>query len=207
MTECVRARQIALNPGSQMTKCDRLHGMKIRVLGTSGSGKSRLAAQISQRYGIPRLELDAVFWDAEWTHRDVDEARAMVREFVASHPDSWVMDGNWTSRLEGLLDPGSPDGADLVVWLDHPRPVVMRRVIRRTLRRGIRREVLWHGNRERPSSWLKRDPEENIIRWSWVQHPVMRERMEQRMNDGWPVVRLRDQRAVDAWLASLADEP
>ncbi len=179
--------------------------MKVRVMGVSGSGKSRLAEQIARRCGIARLELDAVFWDAEWTHRDPDEARAMVREFVAGHPDGWVADGNWTSKLDGLLDPGTPGGADIVVWLDHPRPVVMRRVIRRTLRRGIRREVLWHGNRERASSWLRRDPEENIIRWAWVQHPVVRERMLRRIDEGWPVVRLRDQREVDAWLASVAD--
>lgn len=178
---------------------------RLHVVGTSGSGKSRLAAQVSEILRVPRLELDAVFWDAGWTYRDLDEARALVRDFTASSPAGWVIDGNWTNRLGGLLDPGAPGGADAVVWLDHPRPVVMGRVIRRTLRRGLLRENLWHGNRERPSSWLKRDPQENIVLWAWTQRPVTRQRMAARTADGWPVIRLSGQREVDAWLAALGE--
>ncbi|WP_299040308.1 hypothetical protein [uncultured Pseudokineococcus sp.] len=40
--------------------------------------------------------------------------------------------------------------ADLLVWLDLPRAVVMRHVVRRTLRRRLRREVLWNGDVELP---------------------------------------------------------
>ena len=177
---------------------------RLRIVGTSGSGKSRLARAVARARGLPLLELDAVFWAAGWTYRDLDEARAIIRAFADAHPEGWVIEGNWTSRLAGLLDPGTGDGADLFVWLDHPRPVVMRRVILRTLRRGIRREELWHGNRERPSSWLRWAPEENIVRWAWTDHPVMRARMEERIARGMPVVRLRGQREVDAWLAELS---
>ncbi|GAA1934996.1 AAA family ATPase [Microbacterium aoyamense] len=176
---------------------------RIRVVGNSGSGKSTLAAEISRRTGLPRLELDEVFWDAGWRYRDLDEAHALIDAFVAEHPEGWVIDGNWTSRLEGRLDPGTDAGADLVVWLDHPRPLVMSRVIRRTARRGILREELWHGNRERPSTWLSRDPHENIVLWSWTNHRATRERMTERMDAGQPVVRLAGRRAVGRWLATL----
>ena len=176
---------------------------RIRVLGTSGSGKSRLAAQLSADLGLPRLELDAVFWDAGWTYRALDDAHRLIRDFTARHPEGWVIDGNWTSRLQGLLDPGTPGGPDAVVWLDHPRRVVMARVLRRTLRRGILREELWHGNRERPSSWFRRDPHENILRWAWVQHPEQRKRLAARAAEGWPIVHLTGQRAVDRWRADL----
>ncbi|ALJ21527.1 toxin [Microbacterium sp. No. 7] len=176
---------------------------RLRIVGVSGSGKSSLAERVAERTGWPRLELDAVFWDAGWAYRDLDEARRVVRGFADAHPDAWVVDGNWSSRMQGLLDPGEPGGADVVVWLDHPRAVVMRRVIARTLRRGLTREELWHGNRERPATWLRWKPEENIVRWSWVQFPVMRERMLRRIAEGEPVLRLRGQRAVEAWLDTL----
>jgi adenylate kinase family enzyme len=181
------------------------HVVKLRIVGTSGSGKSALAQRLAAELDLPRLDLDAVFWDAGWTHRDPDEARALVREFLVRHPDRWVADGNWSTRLDGLLDPGTPGGADTFVWLDHSRPLVMSRVIRRTVRRGILREELWHGNRERASSWLRWDPEENIMRWAWVQHPVTRRRMQQRIVAGDPVVRLSGQREVDRWVAHLID--
>ncbi|SFI16694.1 MULTISPECIES: toxin [Microbacterium] len=179
---------------------------RVRIVGTSGSGKSHLAAQLATILGVARLELDAVFWDAEWTYRDLEEAHAQVRAFAAENPDGWVVDGNWTSRLQGLLDPGTPGGADVYVWLDHPRRTVMRRVIGRTLRRGILQEELWHGNRERVRDWVRWEPERNIVRWAWTNHPVTRERMLQRIADGVPVVRLRGQREVDAWLSSLSEK-
>jgi hypothetical protein len=145
-----------------------------------------------------------VFWDAEWTRRDVDEARQIVREFIAAHPEGWVIDGNWLSRVEGLLDPGTPGGPGEVVWLDHPRAVVMRRVVSRTVQRAVLRQELWHGNRERPSSWFSRDPERNIMLWSWTQHGPTRERILRLSAAGWPVTRLRGQREVDAWLRTLS---
>lgn len=177
--------------------------IRLRIVGTSGSGKTRLAAQVAAVRGLPMLELDAVFWAEDWQQRDIEEARGLVRAFVDAHPEGWVVEGNWTSRLQGLLDPGTPGGADAFVWLDHPRRTVMRRVILRTLRRGIRREELWHGNRERPRTWLRWRPEDNIMRWAWTDHPVMARRMQGRVDAGVPVVRLRGQREVDAWLAAL----
>lgn len=178
---------------------------RLRIVGTSGSGKTRLGAQVAEALGVAHLELDAVFWDAGWTRRDPDEAREIVRRFAADSPDGWVADGNWTTALQGLLDPGTPGGADAMIWIDHARRVVMRRVILRTLRRGIRREEIWHGNRERVSGWFRWDPEENIVRWAWTSYPRVRQRMLERIAAGDPIVRLRGQREVDAWLASLSE--
>lgn len=188
-----------------MTECDRLLTVsrRIRVVGTSGSGKSVLAERVAARTGLARLELDAVFWDAGWRMRDLDEARGIVRRFVADHPDGWVVDGNWTTRLGDLLDVGMPCGADTVVWLDLPRTRVLRQVMARTVRRGLRREELWHGNRERLGNLLRRDPERNIVRWAWTNHPVMRERMLARIAAGEGILRLRSRPEIDAWIASL----
>ncbi len=176
---------------------------RIRIVGASGSGKSHLALQVAARTGLPRLDLDAVFWDAGWTKREPDQALALVRAFVDAHPDGWIADGNWTRMLGGLLDPGAPGGAQELVWIDHPRAVVMRRVIWRTLRRGILREELWHGNREHVTNLLRWDPQKSIVRWAWTSYPAVRERMLARIAAGDAVTRLRGQRAVDAWLAAL----
>lgn len=175
---------------------------RIRIVGASGSGKTTLAREAARRLGVAHLELDATFWDREWTFRDLADARRLVTEFAAAHPEGWVADGNWSTRLGGLLDPGTPGGADLVVWLDHSRVRTMARVVARTLRRGVTREELWHGNRERPATWLSRSTDDNIMLFAWRQHPAQRELMALRAADPhW--LRLSGQRAVDAWLASL----
>ena len=44
----------------------------------------------------------------------------------------------------------------------------MSRVVRRTLRRGLLRTELWHGNREDLRNLLDRDPEQNVVLWSWT---------------------------------------
>lgn len=193
-----------------MTEYDRLlsnmtpTSLRLRIVGTSGSGKTTFARRYATATGAAHLELDAVFWDAEWQRRDLDEALRIVREFAADNAGGWVADGNWSTPLQGLLDPGTPGGADVVVWIDLPRPVVMRRVVARTLRRGIRREELWHGNREQVLNWLRWDPERNIIRWAWTSYRRTRERMLARIAAGEPIVQLRSQREIDAWLASVS---
>ena len=61
--------------------------VKLRIVGTSGSGKSRLAGEVARRTGLPRLELDEVFWDADWEFRNLDEARRAAdraRSYAAS---------------------------------------------------------------------------------------------------------------------------
>jgi adenylate kinase family enzyme len=173
---------------------------RIRIVGISGAGKTRLAAAAARRLEVAHLELDALFWDTGWRHRDRAGAHALLDEFLATHPDGWVADGNWNNALDGRLEP--PDEVDLIVWLDHPRWLVMWRVVTRTIRRGITGQELWHGNRERLASWLSRDPEQNIVLWSWTQYPVTRARYASRI--GQPgFLRLASRRQVDAWLASL----
>lgn len=178
-----------------------LPARRIRVVGISGSGKTTLAREAARRLGLAHLELDEVFWDAGWTFRDLGEAFALLDGFLADHPSGWVMDGNWRSRLGGRLEP--PAEADLVVWLDHPRWLVMWRILRRTLRRGLTQEDLWHGNREEPRNWLSTDPAENIVVWTWTHYRPTRERYL--TMDGRPdFIRLRGRWQAQAWLDSLS---
>lgn len=172
---------------------------RLRVVGNSGSGKTTFAIALASRLGLPHLELDEVFWDANWTLRDVAEARTTLAAFLAgAGRDGWVMDGNWNSRLNGMLD-----GADRIVWLDYPRRVIMPRILRRTIGRGITGRPLWHGNTENLRNLLRRDPERNIVLWSWTQHDAYRERYRQWTASGAPVLRLESPRAARQWLESL----
>ena len=110
-----------------------------------------------------------------WVASPVEEFRARVSETLAAaerEHGGWVVDGNYTHRL-GL---SVLDRAELIVWLDYPRRVVFGRVLRRTAGRLVLRRTLWNGNREQWSSLLSRDPETNILLWSWTNHDVVRRR-------------------------------
>jgi adenylate kinase family enzyme len=172
---------------------------RVRVVGNTGSGKTTFSARVADALGVPHLELDEVFWAADWTKRDPDEARGRIREFVASSADGWVTDGNWAAGTAGLLD-----DADAFVWLAYPRRVVMSRVIRRTLWRGLLRTELWHGNREDVRSLLRRDPDQNVVLWSWTRHEHYRRTYEAlAAESSVPVIRLSSPREARRWLSTL----
>ena len=99
------------------------------------------------------------------------------------HPHGWVACGNYSKTAGAWLR----ERADTIVWLDLPRRTVFARVVRRTLGRVFGRKKLWNGNRERFSNLLSRDPEENIIRWTWVMHPRYRATYEAAQRESrWP---------------------
>jgi adenylate kinase family enzyme len=92
--------------------------------------------------------------------------------------------------------------ADLLISLDLPRRLVMRRVVRRTLSRRLRHVELWNGNVEPPLRTILSD-RDHIIRWAWRTHndhaPRVTECAER--HPTLPVVRLRTPGQIKKWLA------
>lgn len=179
--------------------------MRVCVLGNSGSGKTHLARRAAVRLGVPHLELDAVNHRAGWVEAPTEEFRAEVTsalERFERERGGWVVDGNYRRRVGDLVP------ADVHVWLDYPRALVMRRVVRRTLGRLLLRQPLWNGNRERWRNLLSRDPRENIILWSWTQHESYRWQYAELMSASGDVawVRLRHPREAERWLAGLPEK-
>ncbi len=172
---------------------------RIAVVGMSGAGKTTVAAQLSQRLSIPHLELDGVYHQADWTPLDRETFRARVRDFVTQA--SWVTDGNYDAFVGDLIW----ERAEVVVWLDLPRHVHLRRVLFRTLRRWWRRETLWNGNRERLGQFVDRDPQENLFLWVWTQHATKRRHLAQMIVEraGPKTHRLRTPAEVNRFLANL----
>lgn len=178
---------------------------RVRVVGTSGSGKTTFARRLARRLGVPHLELDSVHHRPGWTPATDAEFEAGVLTFLAGAQHGWVVDGNYQSRTAGLLA-----DADTVVWLDYGRALVMARVVRRTLGRVVRRTELWNGNRESAVGLVARDPEQNIVLWSWRTHAPNRERFgvasgdPSASQDGRPRwVRLGSPADARRWLAGL----
>lgn len=174
---------------------------RVVVVGTSGSGKTTTARRIAGILDVPHLEMDSVMHADGWNATPDDEFARIVGEFTDQ--DRWVVDGNYTSH--GAREAAWPK-ADTFVWLDLPRPVVMRRVIRRTLRRVVTREELWEGVREPFSNIYKLDPYQNIMVWAWTRYQHIRDKFETAMRDGsWEhasVHRLRSVSEVDQFLTS-----
>jgi adenylate kinase family enzyme len=121
-----------------------------------------VARGLSRRLGIRHIELDAIFWQANWTKLEQGEFEARVEE--ATRSGGWVVDGNYSERIRAI----AWGAADTVIWLDLPRAVVIWQLVLRTARRIVSGGELWNGNRERSlRDQLSRDPAKSILLWSW----------------------------------------
>lgn len=86
--------------------------MNINVVGTSGVGKSTLARRLAQILSVPYIEMDRLYWRAEW--QGVPDEVFFARVVVATETPGWVLDGNYNrSRPVKWLN------VDLVVWVDY----------------------------------------------------------------------------------------
>ncbi len=163
----------------------------------SGSGKSTLGRQIAERINAPYIELDALHHGPNWTEATAEELRARVRPLVVQ--DRWVIDGGYRTKLGDMV----LERAEIVVWLDLPIRIWLRRLTVRTFSRMLTREELWNGNRERLSFLFTERP--SLFGWAWRRHFANRRELP-----GWfasqpqaTLVRLRTPREVRQWLATL----
>src|SRR5680860_840463 len=165
---------------------------RITVNGTTGSGKSTLARRIGNKLDLPYTELDSLFHGRDWVPRDsfVND----VDKFTAD--PTWVTEFQYDQARTLIVE-----RADLMVWLDISRQLVMWRGVRRTVSRRWRRTELWNGNREAPLRTFFSDPE-HIIRWAWNTHPTTGERVRDalRRRTELVVVRLTNAAEVESWL-------
>jgi adenylate kinase family enzyme len=166
---------------------------RVVVAGTSGAGKTTLAARIAEVLGVPHVELDGLFHGPGWTPRP--SFLADVEQFSAQ--PAWVTEWQY-----GDVRPLLAQRADLMVWLDLARVTVMRQVVTRTVSRRWRGQRLWNGNVE-PPLWTALRHDDHVVRWAWTTHAPTRERVLrlQQTRPDLVVVRLQTHRQADAWLA------
>jgi adenylate kinase family enzyme len=172
---------------------------RISVVGSSGSGKTTFARHLAAKLQVPHVELDGLFWDADWTQ--ADDATFRSRVAAATAADAWVADGNYARARDIVLA-----RADTVVWLDLPLGTCLGRILKRTARRARSGEELWSGNRE---SW-RRHVGSNSLVW-WLVTSYRRKRREyqarffgpQREFPHLDVWRFGSSAEAQAWLDSL----
>ncbi len=171
---------------------------KIAIIGSSCSGKTTLAKQLSTQLGLKRIELDEINWLANWQERDYDEFREMVD--IATREVAWVVDGNYNSRLNGL----TLQRADTIIWLNLPFLTVYGRLFARLYRRIILGETLWNGNRETLLTTLFRT--DSLIYWIPRRYQIIRRGYRQFFEvpeQQKKLIEFHDAKSIDAWLKTL----
>ncbi|KAF8609938.1 hypothetical protein BDV93DRAFT_517163, partial [Ceratobasidium sp. AG-I] len=142
---------------------------KIAIVGNSGTGKSTLAAELSKLLGVPHLPLDEVYWNPGWVETPAEDFKAHVKTFLDSHPDGWIVDGNYLRKM----GPIAQDAATDVLWLDPPLILTFWRVLVRTFRRlFLGEQPCAVGCNENITETL--GSRKSILLWCLTQHNVIR---------------------------------
>ncbi|HBI6861350.1 TPA: adenylate kinase [Enterobacter cloacae] len=134
--------------------------MKINIIGTSGSGKSTLGRRIAEALAIPYIEMDRLYWRANWQGTPDDEFLATLEKALAASPD-WVLDGNYNrTRDVKWCD------VDLVVWIDRGFSRTLWQAVTRAFRRAWHKQELWPGTGNRESFRRSFFSKDSIIIWT-----------------------------------------
>jgi hypothetical protein len=162
------------------------------VVGGTGSGKTTLAAAISNGLGHEHVELDGLWWERGWVHVSAEELAHRVEVRLAG-VDRWVVDGNYVDEVATVLWAN----ADTLVWLDLPRPTCFRRAVLRTVRRIATCETLWNGNRQNVGVL---SPRSLVALWRlWPSYSARIAALDEGEHEHLRVVRLRSPAEVRSW--------
>ncbi|WP_438349986.1 hypothetical protein ACP8HI_04775 [Paenibacillus sp. FA6] len=106
--------------------------IKIRIIGACGSGKSYIAKELSNKYGVNYYELDNLVWDrsAENLRYPIEVRDSMLDEIL--HKESWILEGvhyKWGQESFGE--------ADLIFFLQPNRLFRDLRVIQRFIKTRV----------------------------------------------------------------------
>jgi adenylate kinase family enzyme len=166
------------------------------VYGVTGSGKTTLAREISERTGLPWYAVDDMTWEPGWVAVPAEEQRRRIAAVCAK--DEWILDHGYSSWIDIVLA-----RVELIVALDYPRWLSLGRLILRTLRRNLDHKPICNGNTESLRQTFSRD---SIIAWHFRSFARKRVQMRSWAADppsGIRVVRLASPAATRHWLASL----
>jgi adenylate kinase family enzyme len=171
---------------------------RILLVGSSNSGKSTLGAFLHQTLDLPLVEIDDLAWQPEWQMISTEALRSKIQTVVQQ--PAWILVGNYGSTQ----DLSWPE-AELVIWLDLPRYVVVWRSIVRSIQRTLRQTPVCNGNYESfRRSFLQRD---SIILWVWNHYHAIQQRYEaktqQASQEGPVILRLKTPREVRLFQARV----
>ncbi|TQR21518.1 adenylate kinase [Psychrobacillus vulpis] len=137
---------------------EKLRHKRVLIIGSSGAGKSTFSTKLAEKWKLPLIHLDALFWNEGWVPTPKPAFREKVQQKLIE--DEWIMDGNFNSTLALRAK-----YADLIIFLDFPRLLCTYRILKRAwVHRGTTRPDMAQGCNEKIdmefAQWVWRFPKD-----------------------------------------------
>ncbi|MBA7515874.1 hypothetical protein ES705_07919 [subsurface metagenome] len=104
---------------------------RIAIFGSTCSGKSTFAINLSELLDIPVYHLDDLFWEAEWKIAPTEIFQNQVKDIITK--EKWVIDGNYSKVRERILN-----RVTHAIILNPPLLLILWRLLVRTLGRSTK---------------------------------------------------------------------
>jgi hypothetical protein len=149
---------------------------RVNVVGASGSGKSTFAKQLASQLDLPMIEMDALFWNPNWTESTDEEFFSRLRSALAR--PAWVLDGNYDRTV-----PIKWQDVTAVIWLDYSLSRTLLQGVKRAIFRAWTKTEIWPGTGNRESFRLTFFSKKSVLLWSLRSHGRLRIRYGERLAD------------------------
>lgn len=171
---------------------------RIVIIGATGSGKSRLAKTLSEKFGHTVIELDDLYWNPGW--KPSSDAEFEQRILHATPNTNWIMTGNYT-RFHHI----TWEKADTLIWLDYNLLINLWHLVKRTTMRMFDKRPICNGNYETPAHVFSKD---SIFVWLFKSYGRRKRDNTSVFNDNsaYPhitKIRLTSRRDCRNWLKTL----
>ncbi|PQJ78531.1 AAA family ATPase [Polaribacter porphyrae] len=130
---------------------------KIIITGTTCTGKTTLGKKLAKEFNISQIDLDDFHFLPNWIEK---EKAVFVKDVIAEtekHKE-WIVSGSYQSLLKDTIW----QEATLIVWLDYPLSLILRRYFIRTYRRIVLKEKCCGENYETLSKTFSK---ESLFLW------------------------------------------
>ena len=173
---------------------------KINVVGTSGSGKSTVSKLLAQKLNYPYIEMDAVYWKADWQEPSDEEFFLKLAQSLQQ--PNWVLDGNYNRSV-----PVKWAEVDTVIWVDYSFSRTIYQAVTRAIKRCLSGQELWQGTGNVETFKQSFFSKDSVLLWTLQTYKKNRRRYLQVMNNPEfshiHFVRLTSPKKVQAFINSL----
>jgi adenylate kinase family enzyme len=142
---------------------------KIIITGTTCTGKTTLGKKLSDELSIKQIDLDDIHFLPNWVEK---ENSVFISDALKelSGLDEWIVSGSYQSLLKDTVW----KQATIIVWLDYPLNLIIRRYFIRTYRRIFLKEKCCGENYETLSKTFSH---ESLFLWIFKTYWHRKERL------------------------------
>lgn len=175
---------------------------RVVIAGVTGTGKTTLARDLSQKMQADFVDLDELNWLPQWVTRNSDDFLQLVD--AAIRRDCWVVSGNYRAARPRIWG-----RADTVIFLDYPFWFSLVRLVRRSILRIVDKKPICNGNFETLPKFLSRD---SIVLWFFKTYWRRKRDMRQVLDNpqDYPYItflRFQSHKETQAWLKQISFPP